>query len=90
MPGGSITIHADTTLYAVWKEGGSEPIFPQKGDMTGDGKVNIFDVVRLLKYVTGESVTVYANPDVTGDTKENIFDVVRLLKFVTGESVEIH
>jgi len=28
------------------------------GDINGDGKVNIFDVVRLLKYVTGESVAI--------------------------------
>ena len=86
-PGESITLSANLALYAVWE---AIPSGGLKGDMTGDGKVNIFDVVRLLKYVTGESVTVYANPDVTGDTKENIFDVVRLLKFVTGESVEIH
>ena len=60
------------------------------GDMTGDGKVNIFDVVRLLKHVTGESVKLEADPDVTGDGKDNIFDVVRLLKYVTGEDVILH
>ena len=60
------------------------------GDINGDGKVNIFDVIRLLKHVTGENVEIYANPDVNGEGKVNIFDVIRLLKYVTGEKVEVH
>lgn len=60
------------------------------GDINGDGKVNIFDVIRLLKKVTGEVVETFANTDVNGDGKVNIFDVIRLLKKVTGEAVEIH
>ena len=59
------------------------------GDINGDGKVNIFDVIRLLKFVTGERVETFANRDVNADGKENIFDVIRLLKFVTGEKVKI-
>ena len=60
------------------------------GDINGDGKVNIFDVIRLLKKVTGESVETFANTDVNHDGKVNIFDVIRLLKYVTGEQVEVH
>ena len=60
------------------------------GDINGDGKVNIFDVVRLLKYVTRESVEVKASPDINADGKNNVFDVVRLLKYVTGENVAIN
>ena len=60
------------------------------GDINGDGKTNIFDVIRLLKLVTGEDVGFYARPDVNGDYWINIFDVIRLLKYVTGENVEIY
>ena len=58
------------------------------GDATGDGKVNLSDVVRLLKYVSGWDVTVEeANCDVTGDGSITLSDVVRLLKYVSDWDV---
>ena len=63
---------------------------PTPGDATGDGKVTLNDVVRLLKYVSGWDVTVTAeNCDVTGDGQVTLSDVVRLLKFVSGWDVEL-
>ena len=58
------------------------------GDVTGDGKVNIMDVVKLYAHVKGASVLtddyVLACADVTEDGKVNIMDVVRLYAHVKG------
>ena len=60
------------------------------GDVTGDGKVNLSDVVRLLKYVSKWDVTINAaNSDVTGDGKVTLSDVVRLLKYVSKWDVTL-
>lgn len=61
------------------------------GDINNDGKVNISDLLRLLKYISGENVTVVqAALDVNGDGKVNISDLLRLLKYISGENVVIH
>jgi len=61
------------------------------GDITGDGGVNIMDVIRLLKYVSGWSVNICEeNADVTGDGDINIMDVIRLLKAVSGWDVQLN
>ena len=60
------------------------------GDVTGDGAVDIMDVIRLLKYVSRWDVEVVeANADVTGDGVIDIMDVIRLLKAVSGWEVEL-
>ena len=60
------------------------------GDVTGDGKVDIMDVIRLLKYVSGWEVAIVSgNSEVTGDGDINIMDVIRLLKYVSGWEVEL-
>ena len=61
------------------------------GDINNDGKVIISDLLRLLKYISGENVTVVqAALDVNGDGKVNISDLLRLLKYISGENVVIH
>ena len=61
------------------------------GDVTGDGKVGTVDVLRLLKYVNGQDVSIVeGSGDVTGDGKVGTADVLRLLKFVNGQDVEIN
>ncbi len=60
------------------------------GDINGDDKVNSKDLTRLLKYLSGENVTVNeAALDVNGDGKVNSKDLTRLLKYLSGENVEI-
>ena len=60
------------------------------GDVTGDGKVNGMDLVRLRKYLAGDSVEIdLSNADVTGDGKVNGMDLIRLRKYLAGEAVEL-
>ena len=66
------------------------------GDVTGNGKVNIGDVVRLAEYVNAGGVGVYivhGSGDINGNGKVNIGDVVRLAEYVNSQgdgSVVIH
>ena len=60
------------------------------GDMTGDGKVNIMDLIRLRKHLAGDSVDIdLSNADVTGDGKVNVMDLIRLRKYLAGDDVEL-
>ena len=60
------------------------------GDINGDGKVNNKDLNRLMKYLSGEEVSVEAAAlDVNGDGKVNNKDLNRLMKYLSGEDVEI-
>ena len=63
----------------------TEPVL--LGDVTDDGKVNVFDVTRLRQYLAGvPGKTINAdNADVTGDGKTNVFDVTRLRRYLAGE-----
>ena len=62
----------------------------EAGDIDGNGKVNIIDVIRLLKKLMGEAGETASNTDVNGDGSVNFFDVLCLLKKVISEAVEIH
>jgi hypothetical protein len=58
-----------------------------KGDMNGDGKLNITDVVTALRGVAGLvtlTPTQQSLADVNGDGKFNITDVVLMLRKVAG------
>ena len=55
----------------------------QKGDVSGDGNVNIFDLLDLLK-VLGDTGSVGGEADVNGDGKTDIFDLLELLKVLSG------
>ena len=54
------------------------------GDVTGDGKVDIFDAIRLRRYISGEDVEVnQAQCDVNGNGAVDIFDLIRLQKMLS-------
>ena len=59
-----------------------------KGDATGDGKVNIADVIRIQQKLAGWKVKIDEKAsDVTGDGKVNIADVIRIQQKLAGWKV---
>jgi len=59
-----------------------------KGDITGEGEVNIFDIVRLTSYIFDENEGFIWNKAIekAGKITEsggepNIFDIVRLISY---------
>ena len=55
------------------------------GDVNADGEVDIFDLVRLRKYLAGVDVALNESAaDVNEDNEIDIFDLVRLRKSLAG------
>ena len=71
----------DTLVYGTEPDGRKITL----GDVNGDEKINIADLLTLKKYVLGESKTLPApkNADINGDGVINSFDVSGLLKILT-------
>ncbi|MBO6141631.1 MAG: leucine-rich repeat protein [Ruminococcus sp.] len=60
------------------------------GDATGDGKVNIADVIRIQQKLAGWKVKINElNSDVTSDGKVNIADVIRIQQKLAGWKVTL-
>lgn len=57
-----------------------------RGDLNGDGRVNINDAIELLKQIAGlpNNVVKDVNCDLDGDTKVNINDAIYLLKMIAN------
>lgn len=53
-----------------------------KGDVDGDGKVNISDVVAVINQIAG--IETYERADVNDDTYVNITDVVGIINIIAG------
>ena len=55
----------------------------KSGDVTGDGKVTLIDVIRLLKYVTNGNAEInMVNADMNGDGEIDIKDVLAIIKAI--------
>lgn len=70
------------------QRGGADvPDTPKKGDVNGDGKVNIDDVTLIQKYIANmaelDSIQLKA-ADLNGDENANIDDVTMIQKFLAG------
>ncbi len=60
------------------------------GDVNGDGKVDILDLVRLRKYIMRDTSDIdSANSDVTGDGLVNSQDLVRMRKYLAGDPTAV-
>ena len=57
----------------------------EKGDVSGNGKVDIFDVLDLLKVISKKGTAV-GDADVNADGKVDIFDLLALLTVLKGGS----
>lgn len=59
------------------------------GDLSGDGKVNIIDAMRIFHYVSGRNKNAeVVKADINGDGKINIIDAMKIIHFVSGRSKE--
>ena len=82
--------YADQEIYFAAVSGNVTIRNRIPGDMTGDGKVNVMDLIRLRKYLAGDSVEInLSNADVTGDGKVNVMDLIRLRKYLAGDDVDL-
>ena len=57
-----------------------------KGDVNGDGKVNVSDVTALVNMILGVSAMDSSRADVNGDGKVNVSDVTALINIILGVS----
>ena len=55
-----------------------------KGDVNGDGKVNMADAMKVVAAVRGQSVVTDAM-DVNGDGKCNMADMAKIVAIVRGK-----
>ncbi len=74
------TVPADITLYAKWTV--------IKGDVTGDGKVDALDLLKVKKHLLGQLIIAGDNAlaaDVTGDGKIDALDLLKIKKYLLGQ-----
>lgn len=59
------------------------------GDLSGDGKVNIIDAMRIFHYVSGRNKNAEViKGDINGDGKINIIDAMKIIHFISGRNKE--
>jgi len=62
-----------------------KPLHPGSGDANGDGKVNLFDILRILNYIQ-DSADFPADADKSGDGKLTVLDALLTLQaYLNGE-----
>ena len=56
------------------------------GDLTGDNKVDVTDLIRLKKYIADNTTELAGDADLNGDGIVDILDLIRLKKIIAGET----
>ena len=54
------------------------------GDVNGDGKTNIIDLIKLKSYLIGNEKTGSLNSDINKDGKVSVIDLVKLINILHG------
>ncbi|MDR0913971.1 MAG: InlB B-repeat-containing protein [Oscillospiraceae bacterium] len=91
----TVTYQKENTLNAAGQEvfflpvSGTIAISTRNpGDVNDDGRVNMQDYIRLVRYLSGgwpdATVIHEANSDVTGDGRVNMQDYIRLVRYLAG------
>ncbi len=77
--------YGQNTLPSPEKSGSVTQSIAVPGDLNGDGRVDVFDLVRMKKYLSGQEVEVCAdNLDVNNDGTVDVIDLIRLKKSIAG------
>lgn len=93
-------VYAVRTDGTVWKIENGIPVKVadlndlgvQKGNLNGDEKVNVIDLMMCLHHVSGKTAltgNALVAADIDGDGKTNIVDLMRLLHYVSGRNSEL-
>ena len=67
----------------AWVTISGNPTF-LRGDVNGDGKVNVSDVTALINMILGITPMNQARGDVNGDSRVNVSDVTALINIILG------
>ncbi len=62
---------------------GDDVVISKVGDINADGSVDVKDLVRLMKYISGADVTICGS-DVNGDGVTDTRDLVRLMRIIAA------
>ena len=73
----SVTLSGNTTVKAVYSNGGTPSYTQKKGDYNGDGQVNQSDLSLLNDYLLGKKVNL-KTADVIEDGVTDIYDLIAL------------
>ena len=63
-----------------------------RGDVTGDGKVNVNDALTIIRYINGLATLTDSQlsaGDVTNDSKVNVNDALTIIRYINGLTNEI-
>ena len=83
-----VNAQAETVLLTC-REGTVQVTVGIPGDINGDGRVTSADLLRLRRYLAGQSVPVETgNADLNADGKVNLTDVMLLQKLLIGGQTE--
>ncbi len=78
-------IHFYQFVNYKWEEMSDTP--PAiRGDVNGDGKVNVTDVTTLVNMILGVVAKDMERGDINGDGKMNVTDVTALINIILGVS----
>jgi len=79
-------IGTDTKIVISNDLEGKEYVVVIRGDVTGDGKINSADLVRIVKYLKDEATIKIEAGDVTEDQKINSADLLRIVKYLKEDA----
>ena len=81
------TFTGDDTV--VIGAGASVSVLPEKvqalGDANGDGKTDLVDIIRILKYIATDSVEISPAADYNADSTVDILDALLILKGILSK-----
>lgn len=79
-------IGTDTKIVVSNDSESKEFVVVIRGDVTGDGKVNSADLLRIVKYLKEEATINITAGDVTEDGTVNSADLLRIVKYLKEEA----
>ena len=84
---GTLTVYVDKDKDGVY----DTELVLTSGDINNDGKINVEDLVRLMKHIVGAETAANKDAlDVNGDNKVNILDIIRLIRYLAGENIQLY